>query len=349
MTEKLIYWLEELGVEDNDLVGKKCANLGELTKAGVRVPPGFALAVQAYERFLATTGAREEMQRFLETFKADPNDPKDLAKFEKASEVLREIVDSKEMPSDMADIISAHYDKLCQRTGISDVPVAVRSAGPVSRPGQYETYLWVIGQKDLMKKIIRVWSSTFNHRSMVYRAQNGLPMEFDPIGCAVIQMVDAKVSGVMFTLHPANGDVSKIVIEANWGLGESVVSGRLSPDFYVVDKQTLNIVEKRVSDKTYEYLLDPATGATDFFEVPQERRNIPCLTDEELVELAKLGLFVEKHYGKPQDTEWTISKDLPFPQNIFMVQSRPVTAKMSKKKTATDTILDMMMSRLYQL
>lgn len=328
MAEKFIYWLEEVGVQDNELVGKKCANLGELTKAGVRVPPGFALSLQAYEQFLKRTGALEEMREFLKTFSADPDD---VEKYQKATEILRSIVDAKAMPEDMEEVIASYYDALCQKVGIADVAVAVRSAGPVSRPGQYETYLNVVGKSDLMRKIIRVWSSTFNHRSLVWRAQNGYPLEFDPIGVAVIKMVNAKAAGVMFTLNPANGDLSKIAIEANWGLGESVVSGSVSPDFYLVDKATFEIVERKIAQKTLEYAKDEATGETKYLEIPPERQNAPCLTDDEIRELARQGKFIEQYYGKPQDTEWAVDKDLPFPNNIIFLQARPETV-WSKKK-----------------
>ena len=349
MAEKLILWFDEIGAEHNDLVGKKCANLGEMTKAGLRVPPGFALTVAVYEDFLTRTGAIEEMRHYLSTFSADP---KDYAKYEQATEVLRRIAESKAMPKDMEDAIASHYEALCQRTGIADIAVAARSAGPVSHPGQYETFLNVKGKSDLMKNIIKVWSSTFNTRSLIWRAREGLPLEFDPIGVAVLQMVNAKAAGVMFTLNPVNGDPSKISIGANWGLGESVVSGEVDTDEWMIDKVTFEIISRKAAAKTVEHVVDPESGKVVVIDIPTERQTVPCLTDEEVVELAKIGKGIERHYGRAQDIEWAIDKDLPFPQNIFMVQTRPETvwscqeAKpvLDASKSTVDYVMDIMMA-----
>ncbi len=349
MAEKFILWFDEIGAEHNDLVGKKCANLGEMTKAGLRVPPGFALTVAVYEDFLTRTGAIEEMRHYLSTFSADP---KDYAKYEQATEVLRRIAESKAMPKDMEDAIASHYEALCQRTGIADIAVAARSAGPVSHPGQYETFLNVRGNSDLMKSIIKVWSSTFNTRSLIWRARESLPLEFDPIGVAVLQMVNAKAAGVMFTLNPVNGDLSKITIGANWGLGESVVSGEVDTDEWMIDKVTFEIISRKAAAKTVEHVVDPESGKVVVIDIPPQRQTVPCLTDDEVVELAKIGKGIEQHYGRAQDIEWAIDKDLPFPQNIFMVQTRPETvwsqqeAKpvLDASKSTVDYVMDIMMA-----
>jgi pyruvate,water dikinase len=351
VAEKFILWFDEIGVEHNDLVGKKCANLGEMTRAGLRVPPGFALTVAAYEDFLNKTGAIEEMRQYLSTFSADPED---YAKYEQATGVLRRIVEEKTMPKDMEDAIALSYDALCERTGIADVAVATRSAGPVSHPGQYETFLNVRGKADLMKNIIKVWASTFNTRSLIWRAREGLPLEFDPIGVAVLQMVNAKAAGVMFTLNPVNGDLSKITIGANWGLGESVVSGEVDTDEWMVDKVTFEIITRKVASKAVAHVVDAETGQVMVVAVPAERQCTPCLSDEEVLELARIGKGIEQHYGRAQDIEWAIDKDLPFPQNIFMLQTRPETvwseqeAKpvLDASKSTVDYVIDLMMAGL---
>ena len=246
---KWIYWFEELGKEHNDIVGKKCANLWEMTRAGFRVPPGFALTLEAYDRFMKETGALDEIRQYLSTFNADPNNMADMPKYDEASKVIRDIVNSKKMPEDMEHKVRQYYDELCRKTGISDVPVATRSAGPASHPGQYETYLYIRGEEEVVKNIIKVWSSTFNQRSIIARARSGLSLDYDPIGVAVVKMVNAKAAGVMFTLNPVNGDPSKIVIDGNWGLGESVVSGSVNPDEWEVDKVTLEIAKTTIPTK----------------------------------------------------------------------------------------------------
>jgi pyruvate, water dikinase len=328
---KWICRLDELGSEHNEIVGKKSAQLGEMTKAGFNVPPGFALSLQAYELFMKKSGASEDIGRYLSEFEADPRNPSDLPKYDKASKIIRAMVEQKGMPEELEDSICRYYDELCRVSGVSNVSVATRSAGPSSHPGQYETFLHVQGKREIIKNIIKVWSSTFNQRSIHARHLAGLPLDYDPIGVAVLKMVDSKAAGVMFTLNPANGDRSKIIIEGNWGLGESVVSGSVTPDEWIVDKVVIEIVKRTISNKTHEFTFEESSGRARMLTVSSDRQSIPCLTDEEVLELARLGKKLEKHYGTPQDIEWTMDRDRPFPENIFFVQTRPETI-WSKKR-----------------
>jgi len=183
----------------------------------------------------------------------------------------------------------------------------------------------VRGADELLEKTIKCWSSLFTPRAIFYRTQKGFRHEDVLISVGVQKMVNAKAAGVAFTINPVTGDRSQIVIEGNWGLGESVVSGAVTPDDYIVDKKTLKVIDKRIAKKTVEYIRDPETGKTIHAEVPPERQNQPCLTDEEILRLAELAKRIEEHYGRPQDIEWAIDKDLPFPENVFIVQSRPET------------------------
>lgn len=332
MPEKWIYWLKELGANDNNIVGKKCANLGELTKAGFNVPPGFALSVTAYDRFMRETKAQDDLVSYLKTFNADPDNMTDTLKFEEASKVMRGMVESIKMPADMEDTIKAYYGELCDQAGKEKVYVATRSAGPVSHPGQYETYLNVCGYDDVVKNVIRVWASTFNTRSIIARARLGFPLYYDPIGVAVLTMVDARAAGVLFTVNPINGDESKVTIEGSFGFGEAVVSGNVTPDRYLVDKITFEIDEKIISDKGHEFFLNPETNEMEYRELPIEMRKVQCLEDREVLELTKIAKKVEAHFGVPQDIEFSISGSLSFPDNIFLVQARPESVWSKKKK-----------------
>jgi len=332
MAEKWIYWLEEVCQEHNNVVGKKCANLGELTKAGFRVPPGYALSVDAYARFMDESGAKQDVLKYLSTFSADPDNLSHTVRFEEASKIIRGIVESKKMPADMEKTVKEYYEGLCTRAKCDDTPVATRSAGPVSHPGQYETYLHVKGKDDVIQNVIRVWASTFNTRSIIARARLGLPMEYDPIGCAVLTMVDAKAAGVMFSLNPTDGDETKVVIEGNWGLGEAVVSGSINPDRFVVDKILLQIEERAISHKSMEFAYNEKEREMEYINLPAELQDAPCLEDKEIIELAKVSKKIEGYFGCPQDSEWVISKSLPFPENVFLVQTRPETVWSKKKK-----------------
>jgi pyruvate,water dikinase len=331
MPEKWIYGLRELCQADNDIVGKKCANLGELTRAGFLVPPGFALSVVAYDRFMKETDATERVLKLLVDFTADPENVADTEKFDMLSNHIREAVESIKMPPDMDRTVREFYAALCQETGVENLYVATRSAGPVSHPGQYETYLNVSGADDVVQHVIRVWASTFNTRSIIARARLGLPLHYDPIGVAVLTMVDAKAAGVMFTINPINGDRSKVAIEAGFGFGEAVVSGNVNPDHYLVNKVTLEIEEMIVSDKGNEFVYNPGTRAMEYRELPAERRNRNCLEENEIIELTRIAKKVEAHFGAPQDIEFAVSGSLPFPESIYLVQARPESVWGKKK------------------
>jgi pyruvate,water dikinase len=331
MPDKWIYALAELSQADNDIVGKKCANLGELTRAGFRVPPGFALSVAAYERFMKETPATERVLALLSDFKADPENVADTAKYDMLSEKVRETVESIPMPPDMDRTVREYYAGLCRETGIENLFVATRSAGPVSHPGQYETFLNVSGADDVARYVIRVWASTFNTRSIIARARLGLPLHYDPIGVAVLTMVDSRAAGVMFTINPVNGDRSKVAIEAGFGFGEAVVSGNVNPDHYLVNKVTLEIEERVVSDKGSEFAYNPQTRSMEYRELPADRRDQNCLEDEELIELTRIAKRVEAHFGVPQDIEFAVSASRPFPESLFLVQARPESVWGKKK------------------
>ena len=332
MPEQWIYWLKELGQESNNIVGKKCANLGELTKAGFHVPPGFALSIKAYERFMKETEAEKRVQEFLKDFHADPELVEDTPKFDEASKVIRGIVESINMPFDMDETVRNYYSELCKETDNENTFVATRSAGASSHPGQYETYLNVSGADDVVKHVIRVWASTFNTRSMISRARVNLPLHYDPIGVAVLTMVDARAAGVMLTVNPINGDESKVALEAGFGFGEAVVSGNVNPDRYLIDKVDLEIDEKVISEKSAEFAYNPETKEMEYKELPQDKRKLPCLEDNEIIELTKIAKKVEAHFGCLQDIEFAVSMSRPFPENIFLVQARPESVWGKKKK-----------------
>jgi pyruvate, water dikinase len=332
MPEQWIYWFKEVGMEHNAILGKKCANLGELTKAGFNVPPGFALGIKAYERFMKETEAEERIQKYFEGFHADAELVEDTPKFDEASKVVRGIFESINIPSDMNETIRNYYAELCRETGNENTFVATRSAGPSSHPGQYETFLNVSGADDVVRHVIRVWASTFNTRSIISRARLNLPLHYDPIGVAVLTMVDAKAAGVILTVNPINGDESKVALEAGFGFGEAVVSGNVNPDRYLIDKVTLEIDEEIISEKNAEFAYNPETREMEYKELPQEKRKLPCLEHNEIIELTRISKKVEAHFGCLQDIEFSVSMSRPFPENLFLVQARPESVWGKKKK-----------------
>jgi pyruvate,water dikinase len=336
MPERYIFWIEELGQEHCEIVGKKCGNLGEMAKIGLLVPPGFALSVEAYRDFMIQTNARREIEDYLTRLSGDIET---IEQFNQTSRDIRQIVESKEMPEAMKDAILSFYDALCRRCDCV-VAVSTRSAGPVSHPGQYETYLNVKGKADLLEKIKKVWASSFNSRSLAFRKRKALPLESDPIGVAVLKMVDARAAGVLFTADPNTGDMSKMILEANWGLGESVVSGEFMPDVYVLKKDTLEILEKKLGKKS-KYITCKELGVAEE-ECPGDLSGTFCLRDEEAKEVGKLGIVLENHFGVPQDVEWAIERDLELPKSIILLQTRP--AVIARKKSPVDQVVDLMLN-----
>jgi pyruvate,water dikinase len=340
MANKWIYWSEELGSQHNEIVGKKCANLGEMTRLGMRVPPGFAICVDGYEQFMEQSGAGEEVRRYV---KENVRGFKEVEKQIEASRAIRGIIESKSMPYDMKKELDAHYDELCSRVGMDRVRVAVRSSGAVSMPGQMESFLNVLGKDEVSNHVIKVWGSAFTTRAIAFRIEKGMEMERAPIGVAVLKMVNAKSAGVVLTVLPTTGDTTKVVVEGNWGLGESVVSGEVNPDHFLVDKETRDI-ESTINEKTKMVVYRSSGTATT--DVPGDMQNQACLSKEELLEIVRVSLDVEKHFNAPQDMEWVVDFDLPFPQNIFWVQARP--AKFTKKKEDDAEYIAELMTRVFK-
>jgi pyruvate,water dikinase len=338
LSDKWILWFEELGQEYNDQVGKKCANLGEMTKMGLRVPPGFSLTLEAYKDFMSLTGADKEIEEYLDNV---VHGFENIQHFNEASEELRRIVESKEMPKEMEEPILSYYARLCEKCNKEDVAVSTRSAGAASHPGQYETHLNVQGNRDLIENVIKVWASTFNPRSLSARKHAGAPLGSDPIGVAVLKMVNARTAGVLFTADPNSGDTSRMIIEANWGLGESVVGGEAMPDVYILDKESLEIVDRNLGSKG-KYITFKEEGVAEE-DTPTEKRCTFCLSDEEAKEVGRLGKILESHFKVPQDTEWAIDQDLNFPESVILLQTRPEV--IAQKKKPADQVIDLMLTR----
>ena len=336
MSKNWVIWLEELDREDNDLVGKKCANLGEMTKMGLKVPPGFALSVDAYRDFMDMTGAIEEIRKYLARAK-----PENITQFKQSSADIRQILQSKAIPKEMEKTIVSYYMELCRRC-TTEAPVSTRSSGPSSHPGQYETYLNVVGELNLVDKIKKVWASTFNPRSLAFRRRNKMSLVSDPIGVAVLKMVDARAAGVIFTADPNTGNTRRMIIEANWGLGESVVSGDSTPDVYILDKEGPEIKEKKLGPKC-RYVTIKEVGVAEE-ELPPEKTDQFCLSDDEAREIGRLGKVLEEHFGKPQDAEWAVEEGVPLPESIISLQTRPEI--IAKTKPPVDKIVDLMLDRI---
>jgi pyruvate,water dikinase len=321
-----VLWLDEIGADDLESVGGKAASLGELTTAGLPVPPGFVVTAGTYRRFIEDSGIDEEL---FEAVDVDAEDSKALAEAEaRAQELILET----EMPEHLREEILAAYEEI----GDGEAFVAVRSSATAedlpdaSFAGQQETFLNITAER-LVDRVKRCWASLFTQRATYYRQQQGFDHDKVDIAVVVQQMVAAEKSGVMFTSHPSTGE-PKIIVEAAWGLGEGVVSGSVTPDNYVVDRATGEVTDVEVAEKKTMYDKDPETGETKERPVPEEKREERVLSEAEIDRLVELGEQVEDHYDTPQDVEWAIVDG-----EVYMLQSRPITTISEESGAAATT------------
>ncbi|MBM4349314.1 MAG: phenylphosphate synthase subunit beta [Deltaproteobacteria bacterium] len=340
-TTQNIIWFKSCSSKDFPLVGGKNANLGEMFQLGLRVPPGFAVTTHAFEIFLERGRVRNKILRTLSRIP-----PEDIQAIEKVGRQIRDLIESTPIPLATPKEIKRAYQKLGDLCGTPNLPVAVRSSATsedlktASFAGQHESYLWVRGEEEVVRHLLKCWASLFTDRAIAYRNQIGWPHDKVTISVGVQKMVNAKCAGVIFTIDPVTGDENRVVVEGNWGLGESVVKGEVSPDHFLVDKQTSEILEKSVSPKLvcYQLVGDKVVCTASSLE----KQDQICLNNEELVEIVRLGKISEAHYQSAQDLEWAIDIDLPFPENVFLVQTRPVTGAKKPRQSNTDIIIDMM-------
>ncbi len=332
-----VVWLEEVGKDDVSVVGGKGASLGEMINVGAPVPGGFAVTAQAYRDFIVRSGIAKGI---FEALKVDVNDP---AALNGAAERAKGLVLGAKVPKDIEKAIRDRYREMCKREG-KEVLVAVRSSATAedlpgaSFAGQQDTYLWIRGVDDLLLHARRCISSLFTARAIAYRIRMGFPHEEVALSVGFQKMANSYTAGVMFTLNPGNGDRSVIAIDSNFGFGESVVSGEVTPDHFVVNKVALDILERTICSKEITYTVDPKTQKSVKIETPFERQSVQSLIDEEIIELARMGKAIEKHYGRPMDIEWAVDKDLPAGGNIFILQARPETVWSEKREKEAATV-----------
>lgn len=314
-TETAVSWFADLRITDRPTVGGKGASLGELTHAGIDVPPGFVVTTHAFEQFLAALEAREPIRPLVEALATE-----DLAGTTALSRRLRARVEEEPLPASVERaILDAHG-----RLGAAHVAVrssaTTEDAEDASFAGLQDTFLWVPDARETLHRVRECWGSLYSIESIVYRRKHGLPEDGVAMAVVVQTMVDARTAGVMFTRSPTSGDKSVITIEGAWGLGSAVVSGEVTPDRWVMGKITGEISVRDISDKHIRQVAAPAGGIVDE-ALPDDLRTAPCLSDEELQALRTVGRRIEKHYGRPQDIEWAIDRS----GALLLLQSRPET------------------------
>ena len=325
--QKAIVWFNEVTKKDIPLVGGKGANLGEMTKANIPVPPGFIVTADAYYDFLERSKIADKIRELLEPL--DVNDSKQLQQV--ATEV-KQIMLNATMPPELAKKIQDAYIKM--GGGL----VAVRSSATAedlptaSFAGQQTTFLNVQGEEEVVAAVQECWASLFRPRAIFYRHQQGFDHFKVGIAVPVQKMVQSQASGVMFTLEPVTSDTSKIAIEAGYGLGEAIVSGSVTPDLYIINKEDVRITSKKIGKQEWQIIRNPAGGDKNpniKVSLPPSIQTQQKLADDDIITLAKLGKRIEDWYQFPQDIEWAKEG-----KEIFIVQTRPVTT--IKKEAAVE-------------
>ena len=314
-----LLWFTEIGSGDLALAGGKGANLGEMTQRGAPVPPGFVVSVVSYEKFLADNGLDVRLAEILAGI-----DVYRTAGLVEVARAAQQAILSAPMPPDLATEIAEAYRELGE--GL----VAVRSSATAedlpdaSFAGQQRTYLNVEGIDQVLETVKGCWASLFEARAIFYRAEQKFNQLGVGIAVPVQRMVQSEISGVMFTAEPNRSDRTKVFIEAVYGLGESVVSGAVTPDSYLIQKDGLEILEKRLVPQSRMLTRNPdSAGAEDLnheVDVPAEQARSYKLKDTQIAEIAQYGLTLEEAYSHPQDIEWAIEDD-----TFYITQTRPIT------------------------
>ena len=309
-----IVWFDEVTRNDIPLVGGKGANLGEMTNAGIPVPPGFIVTADAYYSFLEETGITDQLRALLA-----PLDTNDSRQLQDISAKIQEVILDATMPADVAEGIRQSYREM------GEGRVAVRSSATAedlpeaSFAGQQATFLNVSGEDEVVAAVQKCWASLFEARAIWYRVENGFEHFKVGIAVPVQRMVQSDASGVMFTVEPTSSDRSKITIEAVFGLGEMIVSGDVRPDYYVVSKEGLNIVDKEVKAQEWKLVRSdsgPSEEPNVKIDLTPAEQAQQKITDADIVALAKMGKRLEEHYQFPQDIEWAKESG-----ELFIVQT----------------------------
>jgi len=374
---RFIKWFEELGRNDVALVGGKGANLGELTNAGIPVPPGFCVTAEAYKYFVENVKVtKEDIKRVFKeraesgvlaqvlaeapegerplqdwimdiVSRTNVDDSRELMD---NTALIRELIEAMPMPQEIAREILDAYHRLSQRFGKDAVYVAVRSSATAedlpeaSFAGQQDTYLDVYGDEDIKHNVQKCWASLWTARATFYRAKQGFDHRRVYLSAVVQKMVNSWTSGVMFTANPVTNDRNEIMINGAWGLGEAVVSGAVSPDEYIVEKGTWKIKEKYIAKKEVMYVRNPETGkgtvlvkVADYLGPEYVEKQV--LSEDQIVEVAQIGAKIENHYQYPQDIEWAYDKD---DGKLYIVQSRPITTLKDVKTEEAEEVTEEM-------
>ncbi len=323
---ELIRPFDRLGKGDAGIAGGKGASLGEMTQAGILVPPGFVVLASAFERFLDEAGLNQELDTIFHSVNHN-----ELRTVELASERIQGLIVSAKMPEDVATAIRDEFAKLGAEYVAVRSSATAEDGATAAWAGQLETYLNTTGD-DLLANVQKCWASLFTPRAIFYRFEKGMHGSHISVAVVVQKMVQSEVSGIAFSVHPVTEDYNQLIIEAGFGLGEAIVSGQVTPDSFVVEKEPRRIIDKNISYQS-RALWRAKEGGNEWRELSQPEGEKPALTDKQVLQLAQMVLGIEKHYGFPCDIEWAFEAG-----QFYITQSRPITTLSKQKNAVSDDL-----------
>jgi len=320
--KRYVLFLDEIDLEGLPEVGGKGANLGQLTRWGFRVPPGFCVTAAAQDALMDHAGLRERVSRLSSGLRPTP-----IADLERNAARIREMIEQAPFPPQVEEAVRNAWDRLLSQTDEAPLvavrsSVATRDGSRSSFPGQMDTYHNLAGIEQVLKGIRRCWASAWTARAAGTRLKLGLGPEDVIVAPLVQTMVQADVAGVLFTADPVKGDTGQILVDAALGLGEAVVSGAVTPDQFVVEKRSMRLIQSRIGNQPFQISLDTDRGfGTHRVPINETERGSGCLSPGQIEDLARTGIRIEEKYeGVPQDVEWAFSRN-----TLFILQSRRIT------------------------
>lgn len=303
---------KQLSKSDVGEAGGKGASLGEMTQAGIPVPPGFVVLASAFDRFLAETDLTQEIEAQL-----DKVNYEDVASVDRASRVIQDLIHDAKFPEDLEKDIISEFESLGAEFVAVRSSATAEDSSVASWAGELESYLNTT-QETLLANVKRCWASLFTPRAIVYRNEKGMRDTHVSVAVVVQKMVQSDVSGISFTVHPVTKDINQMIIEACWGLGEYIVGGIVTPDSYVIDKRDGSLIDVNVAEQ--EIMLKRGANGNDEVKVPDDIKDKQKIDGSQISKLAKICTNIEKHYGFPCDIEWGMEAG-----EFYIVQSRPIT------------------------
>lgn len=325
----LIVWADEIAPASAvSQAGAKMGRLSELHHAGVAVPVGFTVTIEAYARHCAAAG----LDRVVDEVVKGLSDDAAEADVERAAERIRSAFLERPLDEGLAEAVTGAYARLGERCQDPFVRTAVRSSATgedsadASFAGIFDTYLGVSGADAVINAVRACWASLFTGRALAYRRRRGISHHDMPIAVGVLELVDAVASGVAFSLHPVSGKRDRVVVDANWGWGEAVVQGVVSPDHTEVGKEDKRVLFYDVADKRVLSTFDPQAERVVEVDMPEGMRQSRVLDDDDVRAVADAVLAIEEHYDYPVDVEWVLGRQPSAAPTVIIVQARPVTA-----------------------